>query len=594
MRKVSLFLLLIPVLFIASCGGKAGDNNAKMEAKGGRVYGGALKLNFNERIQFLYPYTITDQLSEHIASQVFEGLVKFDPRNLEIKPNIAEKWEVDETGTVYKFFIKKGVFFQDDACFPEGKGREIKAQDVKYSFELLCNIIPDNYNFSSTFKDRIVGANKYYEASKKGKPAFDVEGIKVVNDNLLQITLESPNTSFLSILASPLTSIVAKEGVEKYGKNLKFGSGPFCIADNADKSDKLILVKNNNYHGTDSLGNRLPFLDSIVISFVSTKQGELEEFRKNNLDAVLGLPAESIRELVESQISNFQDHPARYVLDRTPEMSVQYYDFNATHPPFNNPKVRQAFNYAIDRNKIIDDVLKGEAFGPAMNGICPPIMKDYVSNTIVGYEHNIEKAKKLMAEAGFPGGKGFPRIKAILNSGGSRHANVIVEIQKQLKEALGVEIEFEIVSLAQRNEDAQYAKADLVRGGWVADFPSPENFLWLFYGKNVPETATEPSFPNTSRYRNEAFDKLFEEGRSTKEVEQAYAKFIEAEKLMVEDAPILFLWYDANYRLVQAKVKNLFANPIMHADYSQVYFKVEEPEVKDANANVKDGGGEAN
>ncbi|MCX6295481.1 MAG: ABC transporter substrate-binding protein, partial [Bacteroidetes bacterium] len=552
-------------------------------AKGDKVYGGTLRINETEQFLTLYPAGITDIGSAHIANQIYEGLVKFDAKDLSIIPCIAEKWEVDAAGTTYTFHLKKGVMFQDNECFPEGKGREVKSSDFIYSFGLLCTDNKDNSNFAATFKDRVVGANKFFEASK-GKPNGTIEGIKAPDDYTISISLTSPSTSFLSALASPSTSVIAKEAYEKYGVNMKVGTGAFIYVENG-ATDKAILKRNDNYYGKDSLGNQLPFLDSIVFSFLPTKKQELENFQNGNLDMVIGLPSESIKDLVESQIADFQNKPPRYLLERSPEMASQYYEFNLSKEPFNNIKVRQAFCYAIDRNKIIEDVLKGEAYGPAINGICPPSFKGYDITKITGYDFDAVKAKKLLADAGYPNGKGFPKIKIELNSGGAKNTNVVLEIQKQLMDVLNVNVDFEVVPQKQKMEDSKYARAEIFRAAWIADFPSPENFLWILYGATVPSDLSQPSYPNTSRYKNPEFDKLFDLGKSAKTQEEGYADFLKAEQLMINDAPIMMLWYDENYRLIKSTVHNLFSNPMRYRDYSQVYIKENAP----AAANAKDG-----
>ena len=343
MKKYLLFFLTISISVI-SCSGPGGTESGE-EGLGGRIYGGVFRLNETEKYHTFYPYAITDLISANIAYQVYEGLVKFNPKNVtELLPAVAESWKMSDDGLVYTFKLRKDVSFQDDGCFDTGKGKNVKASDFKYSFELLCSQSVDNSLFSGTFKDRVKGANEYFVASASGKPSMELEGVKVIDDYTLEITLTAPSSSFLYILASPGCFVVAKEGIDKYGNKLKFGTGPFIIS-NAEKADeKLILVKNKNYHGIDSLGNKLPFLDSIVISFLPTKSKELEAFKNNDIDVVFGLPSESVSEMVANSIADFKNNPPKYVLDRTPELATQYYEFNTTKAPFNNVKVRQAFS----------------------------------------------------------------------------------------------------------------------------------------------------------------------------------------------------------------------------------------------------------
>ncbi|MEO6884488.1 MAG: ABC transporter substrate-binding protein [Bacteroidia bacterium] len=573
MKKIGFFALSIATLLTA-CNNGAGtkNTNSKLTAKGDRIYGGTLKLGETEGLQTLYPYNITDEVSAFIADQIYEGLIKFNTKDLTIVPAIAEKWELDPTGTVYTFHLKKGIHFQDDSCFAGGKGRELKASDVLYSFEKLCTAGPDNYNFGSTFKNNVAGADKYFEDSKTGKPSYDLEGVKIIDDYTVQIKLLKPNSSFLYTLTNPGAFIIAKEALEKYGTKIKNGTGAFVYTE-PSKDNQLILKRNPNFHGTDTLGNILPFLDSVEILTFPTKRAELQAFEAGKTDLILGLPSESIKEIVESQISDFQKQPPKYVLDRIPEMVTQYYEFNITRAPFNDKRVRQAFSYAINRDKIIDEVLKGEAYGPGVNGICPPTFKGYDITKIKGYTHDADKAKKLLAEAGYPDGKNFPAVKIELNSGGAKNTNVAIEIQKELQEVLNVNVDFEVVSFEQSIQDAKYAKGDIIRSAWVADFPDPETFLSTLYGGTVPDGIDKPSYPNTARYKNADFDKWFEAGKEAKTTQESYDDFQKAEQIMIDDAPVMVLWYDENYRLEQWRVRNLYANPMLYRDFSEVYIK---------------------
>jgi peptide/nickel transport system substrate-binding protein len=579
MIKRPIYLVFFAALAFASCSGNKPHQDSstpeQRSAKGDRVYGGTFRFGMTDTYQTLFPAKITDVASAHIASQIYEGLVKFDTRDLAIVPAIAEKWEIDAEGTTYTFHLRKDVKFQDDACFPSGKGRSLNANDVLFSFEQLCTSSPDNVNFDAVLKDRVIGANEYYEASKKGKPAISIEGLKIIDPYTISIHLITPTSSFLSSLITPGAYIIAKEAFEKYGVNMKVGSGAFQVTDDSKPAERIILSRNPNYYGKDTLGNSLPFLDTLSISFFSTKQLELDQFQNGPLSFIWGLPAESIKDMVENQISDFNKMPPKYILDRSPEMSTQYYTFNSSKAPFNNLKVRQAFSYAINRGAIVENVLRGEAYGPGIYGITPPSFKGYKVDSC--YEFNPLKAKKLLAEAGYPEGKDFPTVKLKLNSGGSRNTNVAIEIQKQLQSVLGIYLDFSNVPFKQKLEDEKHGNGDLFRSAWIADYPSPENFLWLFYGKTVPENPADESFPNTSRYKNKEFDKFFEAGRTSKSQDEAYKNFMAAEKLMMKDAPVIVLWYDENWRLTKSNVHNLHCNPMTYYDFSQVYLK--DPEV---------------
>jgi peptide/nickel transport system substrate-binding protein len=579
MKKTTI-LAIFTSLLIASCGGDKNKNtgdSVTAEAKGGKVYGGYLRLSETESFQSLNPISILDVTSNFIATQIYDGLVRLNNATLKVEPAIAEKWEIDAAGTKYTFHLKKGVTFQDDKCFSGGVGREVKANDFKYSFELLCKNTPDNQAFFSTFKDRVKGANNYYEG--KG----ELEGIKVIDDYTLEVTLEHPSTVFLQILAESLCGVVAKEAVDKYGKDMKIGAGAFVFDVNKSTKDKIVLRKNPTYYGMDSLGNKLPFLDSVLIYIIPTKDQELALFKDGKLDMITSLPSQSIKEMVETQIQDFQSAPPKYLLDNAAEMITQYYTFNVSRPPFDNPKVRKAFNLAINRKRIVEEILNNQAFGPATNGLTPSTFAGYDISKIKGYDYDVAEAKKLLAEAGYPNGRAFPPVKIILNSGGARNTNVVVEVQKQLLENLNVNVDFEVIPMAQKLELASTGQSDIVRDAWVADYPSPESFLSVFYGATVPKDAAQKSYPNTARYKNAQFDKYFEMGRDAINRDSSFAYFMKAEQQLMNDAPMIALWYDGNYRLTRYGIQNANTNAMRYRNLSDVYIKAAPSDTKTGN-----------
>lgn len=580
MKKLLLTLACAGVL-LSSCDTTketgSGESSSLTAAKGGRYYGGVFKVNESDYIKNLFPHNITDAISYRVANQVYEGLMKFNQADLSLIKGIAEDYSVDPSKTVYTFKIRKGVFFHDNECFPGGKGRELTAEDVKFCFTQLCTQNINNQGFS-VFQGILKGADEYYKASEGGKkPSFDVEGIKVIDPNTIQFTLTAPNSIFLYNLARPFTYIFPKEALEKYGLEMRtkaVGTGPFKIFSIEDDIS-IILKKNENYWAADEHGNKLPFLDAIKIKFIKDKKTELLEFKKGNLDMMYRLPTDHIIEILE-EVKGNKGQFGQYDLQRTPEMATHFLSFLNQGKIFNNKDLRKAFSFAIDRKKILEFVLNGEGYAPATHGITPiDIFKNplYDVSKINGYDLNLDSAKYYLKKAGYPDGKGFPKITLELNSDGERNAAVAEEIQKQLKEHLNISIELNIVPFAQLVENMINGKSDFFRGGWIADYPNPENFLWFFYGKTVPASLEKPSYPNMMRYKSDKFDKLYEAGLKATTEEESFKHFLEAENIVMQDAPIMVLWYDEGYRLMQAFVKNFPNNAMQYRDFTNVYFE---------------------
>jgi oligopeptide transport system substrate-binding protein len=565
------------LLLLASCTGDKNDTQgAGSEVKGGVYMGGILRTNEVEAFKSLMPIAINEVNSWHITSQVYEGLVKFDHNNLEIMPGIAQSWTTNEDKTEYTFNLRSRVKFHDDPCFANNKGRMVTAGDVKFCLEKVCSADPANNQFDVTLKDRVDGASENFTASKNGK-ASGVKGITVVNDSTIKIKLLHPDASFLNILCMPGCYIYPKEAVTKYGNDMRtkcVGTGPFFV-ETVKEGEVVIMKKNPDYWATDKDGNKLPYLDGIKWSFIRDKKSEILEFKRGNLDMVYRIPVEMFSEFMGS-LENAKNRNSDFEILSSPALNTHYYGFNIqASSAFAKREVRMAFNLAIDRQKIADFTIQGEgtAAGYGMVPYAEIFEKaGYDYKSLNGYRYDVEKAKELLKQAGYPGGKGFPELNLEINSGGGDRNILVAEvIQKMLKENLGVTVNINTVPFAEHIENIQGAKADFFRFAWVADYPDPETYLTLFYGKHVPATLAERSYINMFRYRNARFDSLFEAARFEPDKVKRMKMFSDAENIVLADAPFIPIFYDENFRLEQKNVRNLPENLMNYMDMTTTY-----------------------
>lgn len=545
------------------------------EAAGGRFYGGTLRINETEYIKTLYPPAIVDVYSYRVANHIYEGLFKFDQTDMEVVKSLADTFEIDPTQTVYTFKLKRGVFFHDDPAFPGGKGREMTAEDVKYCFTQICTQSPDNQSFH-LFDGIVKGAKAYYDASAGGKkPGFEVEGIKVLDKYTIQLVLEKPYSLLLSNLARSGGFIFPREAHEKYGIEMKFhavGTGPFVLKA-IDDNNSITLKRNPNYHRKDRFGNQLPLLDAVYIQFIREKRTEFFEFKKGNLDMMYRLPTDYIIEILEEAESDPDGGISKYTLQREPETQTQFYSLLNIHPVFKDVNVRKAFSFAIDRKEILDRVLNGEGYEAGLYGLTPPSFRWYDIHKIKGYDFNKDSALYYISKAGYPMGRNFPKITLDLNPEGERHTLVATEVQRQLKEVLNIDIDLNVVTHSEITDKCLSGNYAMIRLSWVADFPSPENFLWMFYSKQANFKAGENTYPNIPRYYNQKFNENYEKALAASNIEEQTKYFQAAESIMMNDAPIIVLWYDECYRLLQQHVENLPNNPMQYRDFSEVYLK---------------------
>lgn len=551
-------LLLASSLVLFSC---KDNGNGKLSDKSG----GTFVMAENFPIASIYPISTTNQVEALVVGQIHESLLRLDAKTLEVVPGLAEKWEISKDGKTITFHLVKGAHFQDDKCYSDGKGPEITAKDVKFTLELLATKTDDNYQFSTILKDRLVGVNDFFDKKSKS-----ISGVKIIDDYTIALELVNPSLSFMKLLANPSAAIINETAFKAYGKDLKTGAGPFMY-DISSTPEKLVLVKNPNYFRKDSLGFVLPYLDTVIVQIMPSIEDGLSSFENGKIDLINTLPSLRVKDVVEKNIKEFVSHPPKSLLHREPEMLSQFYVFNTKQKPFDNASVRQAINYAIDREKLVDNVLQGQAIGAAVHGITPNTFSGYDIKKIKGYSLDIEKAKKLLSDAGYPNGKGFPEVRILVNSGNSRNSSVAVELQKQLKEHLNINVNFESLPNIQKYELQMHGKSDIYRDAWVADFSSPESFLSLFVGDDVPADSSAASFPNTSRYQNPTFDLYFKKGRDSNIRDSSFANFMRAEQILMDDAVIIPLWYEGSYRLLTNNVKGLSLNAMRYYDLTKTY-----------------------
>lgn len=570
---------LIPVilcaLFIAGCNGCGGhheDNQRK--AKGGVYYGGAFRINEVADFRSLFPLDVTDIIADNIDNQIYEGLVKLSPKDLSIVPCLAEKWDHNDSATLWTFYLRKGVKFQDDPCFQGGKGREVTAKDFKYCFDQLCTASPQNSQYEVAFKGRVVGADECYNLTANGKPlpAGGVSGVKVIDDYTLQIRLMHPTPGFLNILTLPGCWLFPKEALDKYGKEMRIhcvGTGPFQMKE-IQEGQAVVLVRNPHYWDVDEYGNQLPYLDAVKFTFVKEKKSELLQFQQDNLEMMYQLPIEIIPQILGDLANPNSNVKVDYNLQATPALYTYFYGFQTQSKLMSNKYLRQALNYAVDRDKIVTYTLQGEGI-PGNYGIVPPT-PGYDYKDVKGYTFDPDKAKELLAKAGYPGGKGLPEITIQTNpDGGNRNVQIAEVVKKMLEENLGIKVNIDQVPFPQHLDAFERGKVPFFRESWSADYPDPQTFLSLLYGPNVPADSNERSYANPMRYKSAKFDSIYSKALVTVNDTLREKLYAEADQAAIEDAPYLCIFYDENYYLLHNYVKNFYGNAMDYRDLTKVY-----------------------
>jgi len=565
MKIAFLYSLFLVALFSCTSGKNPLHENA----------GGSIRLALENEPATYLSRDVIDVYSANVLSQVMECLVSLDPKDLTVVPQIAKSWKISSDGLSYEFSIRKDVLFHPHTSFSSDKDRIMTPNDIQKTVELICSKGSSGAvgtAYSMFLGHYLVGAKEFYEKKSKS-----IKGLKIKGDKVTFTIIEKDN-NFLSKLAHISCAIIS---MKIYDANLEqdmIGTGPFKFREfKKGTTNSIILTKNEDYYLVDEKGFSLPYLDSVIYVLESRKLEQLNLFELKNLDVIVGLPSSRITKMLEGRISDFNSAPPRLILHNNPILTTNYYYFNLQDERFKNIKVRQAFNFAIDKNKIGSEILRNQFSEVGFYGIVPPISNafrgyDFEGVKAASYSFDPVKAKKLLAEAGYPDGKGFGTVNLRFNID-DIHSAIADEFSKQIYEVLGINVNIDASSFDQLEKDARLGKSEIFRSAWAADYASPESFLYNFYGKNVPDNILEPSMVNYSRYKNDSFDKLFDLAKKSTKLSNQMDYFSKAEKVLMQDPPIIPLWYKGDYGIVYSNVRNLYFNSLNLQNFTKVYKK---------------------
>jgi len=481
------------------------------------------------------------------CNHLYNGLVQMD-NALKVEPSIAKSWEISEDGKTYTFHLRSDVNFHDHKVFKDGKGRAVNAHDFEYSF----NRILDNKLASPGVW--IFNNVDYIE--EKGFKAFNA-----IDDTTFIIYLTNPFPPFLGILTMQYCTVVPQEIVKHYKydyRNNPIGTGPFKFK-MWDEGNKMVLLKNENYFEKDQAGNQLPYLDAVAITFIKDEEVEFLKFLSEEIDFISGREGGNKEEIFDADGSLKSSYKNKITMLTHPYLNTEYLGILIDDEleivkisPLSKKLVRQAINYGFDRKKMIA-FLRKNIGTPASAGFIPKGLPSYNPEIVIGYDYNPEKAKELLAEAGFPNGEGMPQIILYTTA---NYVDLCEFIQHQLSE-IGISVKVDLTPAVTHRELVARSKLNFFRKSWIADYPDGENYLALFYSKNFA-----PNGPNYTHFKNKEYDNLYEIAQSETNDSIRYFYYQEMDKLIIEEAPVVTLYYDQVVRLIQKNVKGLGINPV--------------------------------
>jgi len=537
--KTKLLILSISIVLILSgCGNEYNNEGLSI-----------FRYNEAAGITSLDPAFARDLANIWACNQLYDGLVSLDEK-LEVRPCIAKSWSLSEDGTSYTFFLRDDVFFHEHTAFPEGKGRKVNAHDFEYSFYRIIDpslASPGAWVFNNV-ADR---------------------GFRALNDTVFQINLKQAFMPFMGLLAMQYCSVIPKEIVELYGKDFRknpLGSGPFFFQ-YWKEGVKLVMRKNQNYYEFDDSGNRLPYLDAFAVTFLIDKQSAFLQFVQGKLDFISGIDASYKDELLTPAGTLNPKYSDKVYLISEPYLNTEYLGIlvdttmeSMKGNPLRQKLIRQAVSYGFDRKKMMR-YLRNNIGIPGNSGIIPAGMPSFDTLGSYGYTFDPGLAFQLLAEAGYPGGNGLP---AITLSTSAEYLDLCKYIQHELS-MLGIQIELSVSPPAAIKEMKAQAKLPFFRASWIADYPDAENYLSLFYSKNFC-----PAGPNYTHFSSADYDLMYESSLSVIDDSARHELYRAMDKMIMEEAPVVILFYDEVLRFAGKNITGLGSNPINLLDLSRV------------------------
>lgn len=479
----------------------------------------------------LDPVLSADSTSHEYVNELFSGLVRLDDE-LQVAPDIATHWDVSAGGTVYTFYLRDDVKFQD--------GKPVTAHDIEYAINRACD--PDTGSTTAgPYLGDIIGVDEVVAGE-----ADAVSGVRVIDDYTLEITIDAPKAYFLAKLTYPASYAVDEETIEKWGDEWERhpnGTGPFRLGSWADDV-LLVLVRNDLYYGG------LPSLKRVSYHMEGIPMLMYEE----GLLETVPIGTDDVQRVQDPE------SPLHEQLVEVSNLSTSYVAFNCAVPPFDDPKVRQAFAHAFDRQKLIEVTFESNVF--EARGILPPGMPAYDPD-LEGLPYDPDWAVELLAESTYGGAEGLPEITMVTSGRGGYVSPVVEAFVSQIRENLGIDISIDVLEPEEYYQATEGEHTSQVfSSGWIADYPDPENFLDMLFHSD--------SEANESRYANPELDALLEQARTESNAERRWELYGQAERLIVADAPWIPLYHSVTRYLIQPYVKGLVYTPQGIAELGQV------------------------
>lgn len=538
-HRVSIIAMLCVIICSSSC------TSHKDQKRDKNVFYLNLPSGYLESLDPAFSKTLYMNWMTHM---LYNTLVETD-EHLHITPSLATRWDISPDGLTYTFHLRNDIFFQDNPLFANVAGRKMVAGDVVYSFNRLMDPLTASPG-AWVFNEKVAAQNPF----------------TAIDDSTVQIKLLHPFRPLIFMLSMSYCSIVPKEVASHWGKDFRShpcGTGPFTFR-YWDEGNILILHRNDHYWEHDSAGVQLPYLKAIQISFIDSRATEFLLFLQGKIDFINSIDG-SFKDLILTKNGELKkEYAGKFRLDKGLYLNTEYIGFltDTANPLMDgeatrNVLVRQAINYAINRKKIVTYFKNGLGM-PATAGFIPAGMPGFDSAATFGYTYDPAKALQLLAQAGYPNGRGLRPIKIQVQD---NYVDIVNFVATELQN-IGIPVQIEVIQPNLLKQEMSRSQAIAFRAQWIADYPDAETYL-AFFNSHFPAP------PNYTRFSNTTFDKWYDESMSLPDSArwQMYRKM---DSLATSYAPVIPLYYDEILHFTRNNISGLRTNPMNIIDLKRV------------------------
>ena len=547
-------------LLIVSC--STSDHKDKLIAEGGRIYGGTASYYASEKSDHIFPMSVISMYDQRVTAPIFETLLSYDEDAQKLVSNLIETYSFSDDNAYLNLKIRQGVYFHADSCFM-GQSRKLLASDVKFTLDFACSRHALNEQ-AQLLTPKIIGAQDFLNDTSMNF-SEGVSGIEVLSDSSLRLRLIDSSQTILKILTHQSLAVISKKAFETYGNTIAdhpVGTGPFTFKQKS--AEGIIFERNPNYWRSDNYGNKLPFLDTLMIRFQKEGEDIFDSFTSQKTDLLSSIPINEINSLFGSLSDAQEGKNILHKVQHKKGVKVNFLEFDCNTAPFNDSNLRKAIYHAVDRQEICRDFLFGEG-SPAEQGLLPSVPFFKYTRSIKN-PYNLRLAKSYLRKSKYKQGETI--LFHVSTKEGSPEDKWCLNLVEKLRRTLGLNLRLERKSFNEKMTLIQSGLASMWMSGFISDYPDAESFLMPYYSKNKGGSSHK-----NSHFVSLEFDTIMDKARAEMEPIERNEYFNLCVDILNQKVPVVPLYFEDLVVVFNLRLRGARVNSFGVLDLSEAYLK---------------------